>query len=57
MCLDYHPNCNYIIGGSDDHKIRVWDVLTSNCVQTYSGHNSPIRSVKVIFNVIKIFKI
>jgi transcription initiation factor TFIID subunit 5 len=46
-CLNFHPNCNYVVGGSDDHKIRMWDALTGNCVQTYIGHRDYVHSVKV----------
>uniref|UniRef100_A0A915E6M5 Uncharacterized protein n=1 Tax=Ditylenchus dipsaci TaxID=166011 RepID=A0A915E6M5_9BILA len=46
-CLDFHPNCNYIVGGSDDRYVRVWDVLTGTCVRTFSGHKGAVKSVKV----------
>jgi len=46
-CIDYHPNCNYVVGGSDDRYVRVWDVLNGQCVRTFSGHKSAVRSVKV----------
>lgn len=47
LALDYHPNCNYILGGSEDRHIRMWDVLSSNCVRTFSGHKSGVRGLKV----------
>lgn len=34
--IDFHPNCNYIIGGGDEKCIRIWDVLTGSCVRTLS---------------------
>jgi transcription initiation factor TFIID subunit 5 len=46
-CLDFHPNCNFIAGGSDDNNIYMWDVLTGSCVKTYSGHKSLVHSIKV----------
>uniref|UniRef100_A0A0N5AUZ1 LisH domain-containing protein n=1 Tax=Syphacia muris TaxID=451379 RepID=A0A0N5AUZ1_9BILA len=46
-CIDFHPNCNYIIGGSDDRYVRMWDVLSGACVRTFSGHKGSVRSVKV----------
>ncbi|KHN77937.1 Transcription initiation factor TFIID subunit 5 [Toxocara canis] len=46
-CIDFHPNCNYIVGGSDDRYVRVWDVLSGTCVRTFSSHKGPIRAVKV----------
>ncbi|KAI1731725.1 WD domain, g-beta repeat domain-containing protein [Ditylenchus destructor] len=45
-CLDFHPNCNYITGGSDDRYVRIWDVLTGSSVRTLSGHKGAIKSVK-----------
>ncbi|CAJ0964140.1 unnamed protein product, partial [Mesorhabditis belari] len=46
-CVDYHPNCNYIAGGSDDRYVRLWDVLSGACVRTFSGHKTGIRGIKV----------
>ncbi|CAK5023367.1 unnamed protein product [Meloidogyne enterolobii] len=34
--LEFHPNCNYIIGGGDNALIHIWDVLTGTCVRTLS---------------------
>ncbi|CAD5209005.1 unnamed protein product [Bursaphelenchus xylophilus] len=45
--LDFHPNCNYIVGGSDDHEVYVWDVLNANCVRKFTGHKAPVHTVKV----------
>ncbi|CEF65732.1 TAF5-like RNA polymerase II p300/CBP-associated factor-associated factor 65 kDa subunit 5L [Strongyloides ratti] len=46
-CIDYHPNCSYLIGGSDDRYVRVWDILTGSCVKTFAGHKGSITGVKV----------
>uniref|UniRef100_A0AAF5HZS5 Threonine ammonia-lyase n=1 Tax=Strongyloides stercoralis TaxID=6248 RepID=A0AAF5HZS5_STRER len=46
-CIDYHPNCSYLIGGSDDRYVRVWDILTGGCVKTFAGHKGSITGVKV----------
>ncbi|VDK44961.1 unnamed protein product [Anisakis simplex] len=46
-CIDFHPNCNYVVGGSDDRYVRVWDMLSGSCVRTFSSHKAPIRAVKV----------
>ncbi|CAD5206328.1 unnamed protein product [Bursaphelenchus okinawaensis] len=45
--LDFHPNCNYVVGGSDDHDVYVWDVLNAACVRKFSGHKAPVHTVKV----------
>ncbi|KAL6730730.1 hypothetical protein Aduo_001678 [Ancylostoma duodenale] len=46
-CVDFHPNCNYIVGGSEDRYVRVWDVLTGTCVRTFCGHSAGVTAVKV----------
>ncbi|KAK6016405.1 WD domain, G-beta repeat protein, partial [Ostertagia ostertagi] len=46
-CVDFHPNCNYVVGGSCDRYVRVWDVLTGTCVRTFSGHSAAVTAVKV----------
>jgi len=46
-CLDWHPNCNYLVGGSDDRYVRVWDLMSGQCVRVFSGHKGAVRSVKV----------
>lgn len=46
-CIDFHPNCNYVAGGSDDRYVRVWDVLTGTCVRTFAGHKDAVRGIKV----------
>lgn len=45
--MDFHANCNYIVGGSDDRYVRVWDVLSGACVRTFTGHRAPVRCTKV----------
>lgn len=37
-CTRFHPNSNYIVTGSSDRTIRLWDVLTGNCVRILTGH-------------------
>ncbi|KAK0426229.1 hypothetical protein QR680_009598 [Steinernema hermaphroditum] len=46
-CIDYHPNCNYVVGGSDDRCVRLWDVSTGSCVRTFAGHKGSVRGVKI----------
>lgn len=42
-CTRFHPNSNYIATGSTDRTIRMWDVLTGNCVRIFTGHKVRIR--------------
>ena len=37
-CTRFHPNSNYVATGSSDRTIRLWDVLTGNCVRILTGH-------------------
>lgn len=53
-CLDFHPNSNFVAGGSDDGNIYMWDMLTGNAVQVFSGHKSFVHSVKVIIKLISV---
>ena len=34
----FHPNGNYIATGSCDRSVRLWDLLTGQCVRILTGH-------------------
>lgn len=42
LCLVYLKNINQLASGSYDHKIRLWDLRTSNVpkVKKQSGHEN-----------------
>lgn len=46
-CLDYYPGGDkpYIVSGSDDHTLRVWDYQTRSCVTEMTGHTNNLCSV------------
>eukprot|EP00918_Siedleckia_nematoides_P007860 GHVU01017109.1.p1 GENE.GHVU01017109.1~~GHVU01017109.1.p1 ORF type:complete len:688 (-),score=145.05 GHVU01017109.1:1053-3116(-) len=46
-CLDYnnHGERPYIVSGSDDKTVRVWDYQTKQCVQVLQGHDKDIAAV------------
>ncbi len=46
-CLSWHPNCNYLLSGSDDKSIRMWDVQSGRCVRILSGCKFGVNQVKV----------
>lgn len=48
-CTRFHPNSNYVATGSSDRTIRLWDVLTGNCVRIFTGHKVSFREQSVIF--------
>ena len=43
---------NLIISGSDDTKIKIWDINTGFCLNTLEGHTHSVRSVFVKDNLI-----
>lgn len=46
-CITWHPNCNYVLSGSDDRTIRMWDVQSGNCVRLLSGCAGEVNKVEV----------
>jgi len=45
VCIS--PDCNYVISGSWDKTVRVWDILTGACVWVLKGHTDWVNSVGV----------
>ena len=46
-------NCfcdNYIISGSEDNFIYIWDVQSKEILQKISGHSNPILSIDSFSN-------
>lgn len=46
-CVRFHPNANYVVTGSMDKTVRVWDVQTGNCVRLLAGHAGGVTCVAV----------
>ena len=46
-CIRFHPNANYVVTGSMDKTVRVWDVQTGNCVRLLAGHSGNVTCVAV----------
>lgn len=46
-CITWHPNCNYVLTGSDDRTVRMWDVQTGRTVRLLSGCASGVNQVRV----------
>ncbi|KAJ6216347.1 hypothetical protein RDWZM_007504 [Blomia tropicalis] len=43
-CLQFNPNSNIIISGSDDNTLKVWSSLTGRCLRTLNGHTGGVWS-------------
>jgi transcription initiation factor TFIID subunit 5 len=46
-CVDWHPNCNYVVTGGDDKTVRMWDIQTGRPVRLLDGCAAGINAVKV----------
>ena len=38
----------FIVSGSDDKTVKIWNYKTSECISTLKGHNNSITSVTII---------
>ena len=45
--IEFHPNCNYIISGSEDCSIVLYDFLTGASERHFVGHQYPISALKI----------
>src|SRR5712691_10361032 len=43
--LTYPRQDNYIVSGSSDCTIKVWDATTGECLRTLVGHDSLVRAL------------
>ena len=43
--LSFHPSGNYCVSGSNDAKIKIYDLLQARTIYTLSGHQSQVNSV------------
>lgn len=41
------PDGKYIVSGSSDRSIRLWDFKSRKCVHTFFGHDESVNSITV----------
>ncbi|KAI1292337.1 F-box/WD repeat-containing protein 7 [Halotydeus destructor] len=43
-CLQFNPNSNLIVSGSDDNTLKVWSSTSGKCLRTLTGHTGGVWS-------------
>ncbi len=38
-------NLNYIVSGSNDSLIKIWNIYDGKCIKTLAGHTSYINDI------------
>lgn len=46
-CVKFHPNTKYIVTGSSDKTIRMWDIQRGSCFRILSGHTGSISCLMI----------
>ena len=49
--IEFTPNSRYILVGTQDSTVRLWDTQTSRCVKTYTGHVNSKYCISACFSV------
>ena len=44
-CLSFHPLLDILASGSEDGKIKLWDVETEECLVTMRGHLQGVQGL------------
>ena len=46
-CVEYYPGADkpYLVSGSDDSTVRVWDYQTKACLQVLTNHSKNVTTV------------
>lgn len=44
-CATFLPDGRFVLSGSDDKTLQLWDVATGKCLRIFEGHTSSVKSV------------
>ena len=47
----FSPNNQYVVSGSWDKTVRIWDVESGDCIKTLEGHTERVSSVSFSPNI------
>jgi WD40 repeat protein len=47
LSIAFHPFGDFVVTGSLDTNLKVWDLRRKECIQTYKGHAKGITHVSV----------
>jgi WD40 repeat protein len=47
-CIAFSPDGKYVLSGSEDNNIRLWEVATGREIRTFAGHSDDI--IKAVFS-------
>lgn len=53
-CVKFLPNSSLMVSTSEDHRVKIWDFTTSQCIQTIEHFNHTIVAVAVLEKLIVI---
>lgn len=53
--LQYHPYGEFIVSGSGDTTMKVWDVRKKTCIQTYTGHDKVAHLLNCWYKLLPYF--
>lgn len=49
-CLNFAPNCEFIVSGAEDKTVNVWGLNLGLIITTFKGHAMPLASVVVMMD-------
>lgn len=44
-CIAFSPNGKYLVSGSKDSAILLWDIETNSAIKNFKGHTKSVNSL------------